>query len=169
MNRCCRIGCHLLNVFLLIQIIDPELCTFVKHRFFRLIILLDDLQLCFKFLVQKHPPYLWRSWIMLCNPHDKVVHRLVIMGRGGLPDKVCTIRKGNTAGISFLVRKHFCRPVLPDHHRFCGIEIIAAIFLYCKVREQVGGKSGPRQEISVRLPIIGCLDDLKRLLLYLFQ
>ena len=169
MNRCCRIGCHLLNVFLLIQIIDPELCTFVKHRFFRLIILLDDLQLCFKFLVQKHPPYLWRSWIMLCNPHDKVVHRLVIMGRGGLPDKVCTIRKGNTAGISFLVRKHFCRPVLPDHHWFCGIEIIAAIFLYCKVREQVGGKSGPRQEISVRLPIIGCLDDLKRLLLYLFQ
>ena len=169
MNRCCRIGCHLLDIFLIIKVINTELCVFLKHRLFRLVILFDDFQLRFKFFIQKHPPYLGRIRIMLCDPHDKVIHRLIIMGRGRFPDKVCAVRKGNAAGMSFLVCKYFCRSILPNYYRFSRIKIIASIFLYRKVRKQISRKSGSGQQVSVRLPVIGCLDDFKGLLLYLLR
>ena len=169
MNLRCRISRHLLNVFFIVQVIDPELRAFLQYRLFRLIILLDDFQLRFKFFVQKHPPYLGRVRTMLRDPHDKIIHRLVIMGRGCLTDKVGTIRKGNAAGMAFLVRKHLCRSILPDHHRFCGIKIIAAIFFYRQIRKKICCKSGTGKQIGVRLPVIGCFDNFKGLLLYLFQ
>ena len=79
-NRGRRISRYLFNVFFVIQIIDPELSAFMKHRLFRLIILLDNFQLRLKFLIQKHPPHLGRVGMMLGDPDDEIIHRLIVMG-----------------------------------------------------------------------------------------
>ena len=88
MNCRRRIRCYLLNVFFIVQIIDPELCTFVKHRFFRLVILLVDFQLCLKFLIEKHSPHLWSVRMIIDDPYDKIIHRFVVVGLGSFPVKV---------------------------------------------------------------------------------
>ena len=56
-ERICR---HLLHVTVIRDIKDLKLCIREKDRLLRLIILLDDLQLRMKLLIQKHPPDLRR-------------------------------------------------------------------------------------------------------------
>ena len=92
------------------------------------------------------------------------------MGRGRLTDDIRSVREGDTAGIAFPVCKNLGCPVLPDHHRFCGIEVIASIFFCLEGRYKVSRKSGPGQQIRIRLaPVVRRFDKLERLFLYLFH
>ena len=135
-----RVSRHLLHIFLVVQVIHLELCIFCKHSFLRFIVLLHDFQLRFKFIVQKHPPYLRRRRLMLCDMHKEVLDRRIIMRRARFFHNVRPKRERDAAGIAPFISEDFRCPVLPDCHRFSGIKIIPAIFFLIQGRYQPCGK-----------------------------
>ena len=131
-----RVSRHLLHIFLVVQVIYLELCVFRKHSLLRFNILLHNSQLRFKFIVQKHPPYLRSVRLMLRDTHKEIPNRRIIMRCGCLPHNVRPKRERDAAGITLFISKDFRCPVLPDFHRFSGIKIISAIFLCVQGRYQ---------------------------------
>ena len=169
MYNCSRIGSYLLHIFCIIHIIDLKFRIFCQNRLFRLIILLYDFQLSFKLIIQKDSPYLRCVRLMLCDTHDKIVYRSIIMRCSCLTDKVSAIWQWDTAGITLFIRKYLCCPVFTDHYRNCRSKIIASIFLCIEAAYQICSKSRPFKQICICLSVIGCFNKLERLLFHLFR
>ena len=169
MYNCSRIGSYLLYIFPIIQIIDLKFRIFCQNRLFRLIILLYDFQLSFKLIIQKDSPYLRCVRLMLCDTHDKIVYRSIIMRCSCLTDKISAIWQWDTAGITFFIRKYLSCPVFTNHYRNCRSKIITSIFLCIEAAYQICSKSRPFKKICVCLAVISCFDKLERLLFHLFR
>ncbi len=135
-----RVSRHLLYIFFIVQVIHFKLCIFRKHGFLRFIVLLHDLQLCLKFIVQKHPPYLRRIRLMLRDMHKEIPDRRIIMRRGRFPHNVRPKRERDAAGIAPFIREDLRLPVLPDYDRFSGIKIISSVPFRFQGRYQPCGK-----------------------------
>ena len=140
-----RISRYLLHIFFSVHVENLELCILLKHCFLCLVILFDDFQLRFKLFIQHHSPHLRSAWMVLCNLHNKIIYRSIVMRSCCLTDNIRSIRDRNTAGITFLVCKDFCSTVFSDHYWFGRIKIITAIFIYFQGRHQISGKSCPFQ------------------------
>ena len=136
-----RIGCYLFHILFCIQVKNLKLRILLKDCFLCLIILFDDLQLCFKLFIKQYSPYLRCGWMILCNLYDEIIDRSVIMWCGCFTDDVGSIRNRNTAGIPFLIRKDLCCTIFSDHYRLGRIKVIATIFFYCQGRYQISGKT----------------------------
>ena len=157
------VGCHLLHILLMVHVIDFELCFRQKYRLLSLIILLNDLQLCLKFIIKKNPPLLRLIWIVFRNRHDKIIHRIKVMRRCCLTNDIFTIRDRNGYSMAFLVRKHFRLSICRQDDRFCLCEIVTTVLLRLQRTDQVCRETHSFQQIRIRLSVIGSFDHLERL------
>ena len=142
MGNCSRICGNLFHIFFMVKVINLKFRTRNQDCFLCLIIQFDDLQLCFKFIIQKHPPGLRCIRMVFRNPYDKIIHRLIVVGRSCLPYKISSKRKCNGTGISLFIGKDLRCPIFPDHNRLCREEIIASIFFCFQAAHQIGRETG---------------------------
>ncbi len=126
-----RIGCHLLHISVITNVINLKFCIFHQHRSLCLIILFDDLELCRKFIVKQHPPHLRRVRAVFRDPDCKIFYRLIVMRRCRLTDDIRAVWQRCAAGIAFFIREDFRLPVTADHNRVCRIEIIIPVRFFC--------------------------------------
>ena len=126
-----RISRYLFHILFMIHVINLKFCTGNQYGLLRFIVFFDNLQLCCKFLIQKHPPYLRLVRMVFMDRHRKILNRCIIMRCGSLPHNISSVWKRNAAGITLFIRKHFCCPICTDHNRFCRIKVITSIrFLF---------------------------------------
>ena len=152
----------------MIQIIYFKFCICQKHTLLCFIIFLDDLQLCLKFLIQKHTPYLRSVWVILIDCNDKIIHRFIVVFTGCLFYHVCSIRKWNRAGITLFICKHLCFSICCDNNWIRRREIIRPICFYFQITCQPGRETNTFQKIGICFPVIRCLDNLKWLFDHIF-
>ena len=164
-----RIGGHLLHIGLAVQVIDLKLCIFHQHRLFRLIIFFYNPQLCFKLVIQKHPPCLGRIRLMLRDMDKEVFDRFIILGDCRLPHDIGTKGKRDAAGISVFIREDLSFPIGPEHHWFCRVKVIPSIVLRGQGGNQIGRKSCTGKQTCIAFPVVGYFHDLEGLFDHLLR
>src|SRR5699024_10636306 len=100
-----RIMCILCNIFLIIHVIDLKGCTTVKYREFTRTVYFVYFQKRCKFVVDKYPPLL-RFTAVLINCYNKWVDWAIVFRNRRFNDNIFTIGKFLTLCISLAVRKN---------------------------------------------------------------
>ena len=123
MNRCGRVGSHLLYIHFIIQVVDLKLRPWKKDGLFRLIVLFHNLKLRFKLVIQQSPPGLRLIRFVFRNGYLEIVHRRVIVRCCCLPHDIRSVWQRDAAGIAFLIRKHFRLSIGSEYNRDSGSKI----------------------------------------------